>query len=172
MFPIHDYMIYVPLVAQNICISLRISIFLFRMKGPSHNCTSNVLIPLSFLPRPIGSFDLRVLLSTQTYTCYIGLALPCGLSHHVSKGNVKQRSLISANEPKHTARIMACAARSAKKGAWRWRCWYPSTKRFYFQLPIASHPVISINWVLTFRALGDDVISECTQGGPAWPRHF
>ena len=68
MFPSHNHMIYVPLVAQNVCTSLRILLFLFRMKGPSHNWTSNVLIPLSFLPRPIGSFDLRVLLSTQMYT--------------------------------------------------------------------------------------------------------
>ena len=70
MFPSHNHMIYVPLVAQNVCTSLRILLFLFRMKGPSHNWTSNVLIPLSFHPRPIEYFDLRVLLSTQTYSVH------------------------------------------------------------------------------------------------------
>ena len=70
----------------------------------------------------------------------------------------------SSKEDKRPGKILACAARSAKKGARRWRNWYPTTMRFYFQLPIASLPVISINWVVTFRALGDDVIGSAHKG--------
>ena len=62
-----SYKIYVPLAAQNICPSLRIAIFLFRMKGSSHKLTTFVLIRFSSHPRPIRFFDLRVLLPTHLY---------------------------------------------------------------------------------------------------------
>ena len=82
MFPIHNYMIYVPLVAQNIYRSLRIQVFLFCMKGLSHNCTANVLISSSFFLRPIRGFNLRVIKSNQTYI----LRKVCLLSPH--KGTI------------------------------------------------------------------------------------